>query len=46
MNGVQPLSPALSSLHNFSIFSLPIIFFAQMATYSLFIDNVYFLTSS
>ena len=51
MNGVQSLSPVLFTLHNFSFFSLhcPLFslrIFSKMATYSLVINNVYFVISS
>ena len=51
MNGVRSLSPALITLHNFSFFCLHRPLFslhisAKIATYSLIIDNVYFVISS
>ena len=51
MNGVWSFLPALFTLHNFSFFCLHCPLFslrisAKMTTYSLVIDDAYFVISS
>ena len=51
MNGLRSRLAALFTLYNFLFFSLhcPLFslrIFSKMATYSLFIDNVYFMIKS